>query len=668
MILKKDFRLLSLGVFIIFIASATKVFAQEKAITPEMVADLKSVRQVALSPDAKHVAYILSTPRNAEDEIGSNYSEIWLVSTDGGAARQFTFKPINASQVQWSPGGEKISFRSTRKDFDENAQVYAISIHGGEAAAVTNHNASVGSYAWSPDGKMIAFTSRDPESEEVKKAKKRGADQIVVDENFRHNRLWVWNVETGEAHKAYDADMTTWAFTWAPDGATLAIQATETTLIDDSYMYKKIYTVDAKGGEPKLLCKTEGKLGGMAFSPDGSQLAFAGAVDLSDPIAQSTFVVSANGGEPRNLTEGYQGSVNGIVWADDKSLLAFATEGTHSVFKTVNVENGNEKAVLSNGPVAASFDFNRKSGKFALVASTPSHPAEAYVTSLKNGGVKRLTNSNPELAEVRMAKQEVVTWNGPDGLEIEGVLTYPLDYKSGQKYPLVLQIHGGPEGVSLNDWRTRAGYPVQVIAANGYFVLEPNYRGSGGKGVAFSKADHDDLGGKEFQDVLNGVDALIERGLVDGERIGTGGWSYGGYFSAWAATKHSKRFKASVMAAGISNWVSFSGTTDIPHEMALVHWNSYWYTERDLHWERSPLYHIKNAQTPTLVVHGQKDVRVHPGQGMEMYQSLKHNGVPTKLILYPREPHGLTEREHKIDYIRRVVDWYNRYLQQQGTN
>jgi dipeptidyl aminopeptidase/acylaminoacyl peptidase len=190
-----------------------------------------------------------------------------------------------------------------------------------------------------------------------------------------------------------------------------------------------------------------------------------------------------------------------------------------------------------------------------------------------------------EWAEITLARQEVIEWKGPDGKTIEGVLTYPKDYEQGNRYPLVLQIHGGPEGVSLNGWRTRSGYPVQNIAAEGYFVLEPNYRGSGGKGVAFSKANHDDLGGKEFDDVLAGIDALVERGLVDKERVGTGGWSYGGYFSAWAATKHSERFRASVVAAGITNWISSSGTTDIPHEMVLVHWNSYWYQQRDLHWQ-----------------------------------------------------------------------------------
>ena len=237
-----------------------------------------------------------------------------------------------------------------------------------------------------------------------------------------------------------------------------------------------------------------------------------------------------------------------------------------------------------------------------------------------------------------------------------------MKYRKGKRYPLVLQIHGGPEGTSLDGWNTRATYPVQLLAANGFVVLEPNYRGSGGRGVAYSKADHDDLGGMEFEDVLAGIDQLIDDGLVNKNKVGTGGWSYGGYFSAWAATKHSDRFKASMVGAGLTNMISFMGTTDIPYEMSIVHWNQWWFDNMELHWERSPLSHINNAKTPTLVIHGLRDERVHPEQGMQLWQALRIKGVETELVLYPREPHGLLERSHKLDYMDRLVGWYNKHV------
>ena len=242
------------------------------------------------------------------------------------------------------------------------------------------------------------------------------------------------------------------------------------------------------------------------------------------------------------------------------------------------------------------------------------------------------------------------------------MLTYPLVYRDGKRYPLILQIHGGPEGVSLDGWNTRATYPVQLLAANGYFVLEPNYRGSAGRGVDYSKLDHDDLGGEEFNDVLKGIDHLIKKGFVDKNQVGTGGWSYGGYFSALAATKYSNRFKASMVGAGLTNMISFMGTTDIPYEMSVVHWNQWWFDNQELHWDRSPLSHINKAGTPTLVIHGLRDERVHPEQGMQLWQALKIKNVDTELVLYPREPHGIIERPHQLDYMERLINWYKKYV------
>jgi dipeptidyl aminopeptidase/acylaminoacyl peptidase len=247
-------------------------------------------------------------------------------------------------------------------------------------------------------------------------------------------------------------------------------------------------------------------------------------------------------------------------------------------------------------------------------------------------------------------------------MKIEGVLTYPVNYQKDIKYPLLLQIHGGPESVSAYGWNTRAVYPVQLYATNGYFVLEPNYRGSQGRGVSFAKGDHRDLAGNEFEDVLAGIDYLINKGLVDGNRVGTGGFSYGGYFSAWAATKHSNRFKAAMMGAGISNWISFSNTTDILYENSNVHWNCWWYDNMELYWNRSPLAHINSAKTPTLIIHGDADDRVPISQATEMYNALKIKGVTTQMVTYKRQPHGIHEREAQIDYMNRTLDWFDAHV------
>ncbi len=642
------------------------LWAEEGRITPEMVVKLKKVRQAAISPAGDRVAYVLSVPPEQTDAPAKYQSEIWVINFDGQNQRPYLAAPLSGGSVTWTPDQKHLAFLSKMKAFDEHVQVYNLPVDGGAPRQVTRHATSVEKYAYSPDGKWIAYIAKDPESSAEKAAKAAGKDWVVYDENYKQHRLWLFNTATGESRRLLEKDGSVWEFAWSPDSRFIVFQATETPLIDDSYMFKQIYTVAVSGGEPHLLCRTEGKLDQMAYSPDGSQIAFLGAVSRNDPLAQSLFVVPATGGTPKNLTENFEGSTRAFQWLDNGNILLLSTEFSVNSLRKVNLSTGKKDLVYRGTPIVQEISLHPKTGRFAAVADAPDHPWEVYAGQVKDSQLTRLTYHNPALATVKLGKQEIVEWSGPDGLRIEGILTYPVDYQPGQKYPLALQVHGGPEGVSLNGWNTRAAYPVQVLAANGYFVLEPNYRGSGGRGVAFARADHDDLGGKEYEDVLAGVDFLINQGLVDAERVGTGGWSYGGYFSAWAATKHSNRFKAAMVAAGLTNWISFAGTTDIPYEMSLVHWNNWWYDHMDLHWERSPLAHINNAKTPTLIVHGDKDERVHLEQSIQLYTALKLKKVPARLVVYPREPHGLLEYQHSLHFIQTVLEWFNKYLKNAG--
>jgi dipeptidyl aminopeptidase/acylaminoacyl peptidase len=289
----------------------------------------------------------------------------------------------------------------------------------------------------------------------------------------------------------------------------------------------------------------------MEPSPDGKLLAFLGATALDDPLAQSVFVVPLAGGTPRNLTVDYEGSATDLGWLDASTLLVVAIERESTVVWRVDAASGKREKLAGSGLIVHSIETAPGRSRIALVAESREHPAEVFDAE-PGRAPRRLTRHAAPLEGLRLARQESVRWRGAGGLDISGVLTWPLDPREGEKRPLVLQIHGGPEGTSLDGWTTSALYPVQLLAARGYFVLQPNYRGSGGRGVAFSKADHDDLGGREFEDVLAGVDELVRRGLVDAQRVGTGGWSYGGYLSAWAATRHSERFAAAIPCAGLT--------------------------------------------------------------------------------------------------------------------
>ena len=630
----------------------------QTGLTPEIAAGLRSVTDIAIDPAGRKTAYVLSVPRDAQDEHGGAYSEIWMVDIASGDKRRFTRARENASSPRWSPDGSKLAYLTKRSGDDDETQIFTLPIDGGESEPFTKHQTSISDFDWSPDGRWIAFTAIDPKSDDEKSDQEAGRDWTVVDKNLKLTRLWVADAETGASQAVYDVDLSVGSFVWTPDSNALIMQAADTPRTDDGMLYRSIYGVPREGGEPALICETRGKLGGMSVSPDGLLLAFLGATSLNDPLPQSLFVVNLPKGTPRNLTAGFAGSAQHVEWIDDTTVLLLAANGARTGLMRINARTGKLGKLVDPGPIFNGFDLHAGSGRFAAIASAANHPSEVYLATLESNELRRLTNHNPLLDSLRFAKQEIVEWKGPDDLRIEGILTYPIAHEAGDTYPLIVHPHGGPEGVSQDGWNS---FP-QMIAARGYFVLQPNYRGSGGRGVAFSKGDHNDLGGKEFADIIAGIESLVEKGLVDSERVGMAGWSYGGYMSAMAATHHSDRFSAAVMGAGISNWVSFMGTTDITHEMSIVHWNQWWQDDPGMYWQRSPLSSIDDARTPTLILHGKDDARVSPGQAMEMYLALRRKGVPTELVLYPRATHGISERAHRTDLYRRQLDWFDRYV------
>jgi len=278
------------------------------------------------------------------------------------------------------------------------------------------------------------------------------------------------------------------------------------------------------------------------------------------------------------------------------------------------------------------------------------------------GTPERITESDPGLDGLPRGAQETVRYAAADGLEVEGVVIRPVGFENGTRYPLVVIVHGGPESQFLDAWINSYSRPGHALAERGFVVFFPNYRGSTGRGVAYSKADHRDLGGQEFADVLDGIDHLAAKGWVDPERVGMMGGSYGGYFTALAVTRYSERFAAGVELFGITNWESFLGQSDIPIENAMVHWDRWCYEHVDLCRKASPIGHIDKADTPTLILQGEKDLRVPKPQSDELYAALRWKKVPVEYVIYPREAHGFRERAHRVDTLTRTLGWMERYL------
>lgn len=648
---------------IAFCLSACAALVQAQAttpLTPEIVETLKSVGSAVVSPDGAWIAYTVNVPRTIDEASGPGYVELWMLPTAGGEARLFIGGKNRLGALAWSPDGKLICFTANR---GVGTQVYALPLAGGEAYPLTKSKTGINGWKFSADGTKIAYVATDDWSDGQQKERAAGRDMIVVETDFRFARLHVVDIASGEDRTVTPAEYQVWEFDWSPDGTHFVITASDEATTDASYMFKKLWLVSAADGSRKPLCETAGKLVDPAWSPGGAFIAWAGAVDISDPYQGSLFVCPAGGGAAKNLTGAAEETISSVSWLDDNTLACTAIVGEEVILFTIETDGSGRRQILTSaGNAVLGHPSFAPGGLFAAPGNTARHPNELFSGDL-SGKIAKRTDLNPHLREYAFGEQSVISYAATDGTRINGVLIFPVGYEKGKRYPLIVQPHGGPEGAYLNGWITSSSQWSQMLAGQGYFVFAPNYRGSIGRGVAFSKADHNDLGGKEFQDVIDGVDWLIAQGYVDGNRVGSGGGSYGGYFSALAATKASERFAAAVVFAGITNWFSNQGTADIPLENALVHWNiPDWWAHPETMWKASPLAFMHKANTPTLIAHGERDQRVPLGQGQELFRCLKNKGVPVEMVIYPRAGHGLGESQHRLDYARRVLAWFDRWV------
>jgi dipeptidyl aminopeptidase/acylaminoacyl peptidase len=655
-------RLLAAAMLLLLFIAAVP-FPEQNVLTPEAILSIRTISDVQLSPDGKTIAFHVSRARSEAEKPGGPLGEIWTIPATGGEPVRFTYNDKTDRMPRWSPDGRWLAFLSQR-GADDKTQIYLIPRDGGDARQLTKAENSVTRFEWSPDGSMIAYTMKDPKTPEELQAEKEGKDWIIADKDYKHIRLYVVNLSTKETKLITKEPITVHDFDWSPDGKHFILAAAETPLVDDSYMGVRLRIVSADGGEARLLTPTQGKLEQPRWSPDGKWIAWRGATSINDPYAGSIFIVPATGGKPENLLKGYEGTATWLGWKprEPSSIVFVAIERQNNVLHTISLP-ARKRIPLGTQPIIYSPPSFSNNGKLmALAGNSPKHPNEVFFGAAANKPLKRLTTFNPHLNNISLGEQEVIKWRSVDGWEIEGVLIKPVGFEKGKRYPTVLQAHGGPEAADLNGWLGTPTRWGQLFAGRGFVTLYANYRGSIGRGVEFASADQGDMMGKEFQDMLAGIDYLIKEGITDPERVGIGGGSYGGYTSAWAATYASERFKAAVVWMGISNNISKMGTTDIFWESSHVHWKAVVYENFDLFWDRSPIKYIGKANTPTLIIHGKEDPRVPISQSKELYTALKWKGVPVEFVTYPREEHGVVERAHQYDFMNRVLGWFEKYL------
>ena len=609
------------------------------------------------------------------DESGPAWTELHVVDRQGNS-RAFVTGPVALSSIAWRPDGGGISFLAKR-DEDKHRAVYFIPIDGGEARKLLEHDTDVADYSWSPDNKHIVFTAADKPPEEKKKLEDKGFNQQVYEEQLDMHRVWVgeprpadpWDAEPAAKPKRFEVQGHASGVTWSPTGKHLAVGVTPTPLIDDDYMKKKIHVLNADDGNLVGVIENPGKLEAYRWSPDGQHVALLAGADIHDPNPGRLMVAPAGGGKPVDILPGFTDKdVTSFAWRDPDTIVFLADQGVTSSVGSVDRSGRNEQTLVPPGKHSlAAISLSQDGRQAAVLVDSPQHPREVYTLDEQTHEPRRLTNNNAWLDDLKLAKQEIVKYKARDGLELEGLLIRPLDEQAGQRYPLVLIVHGGPEAHHRHGWLTAYSQPGQMLAAEGFAVFYPNYRGSTGRGVEFSKRGQADYAGGEFNDLIDGVDHLVAQGLVDKDKVGVTGGSYGGFASAWLATRHTDRFAASVMFVGISDLVSKFGTTDIPNEMYLVHARKMPWDDWEFFRQRSPITYAEQARTPLLIMHGKDDPRVHPSQSMELYRYLKTLGrVPVRLVLYPGEGHGNRKAAARQDYALRLVRWMKHYLQGPG--
>jgi dipeptidyl aminopeptidase/acylaminoacyl peptidase len=631
------------------------------------VARLKTVTSVAISPDGTRVAYALSVPRRPlEEEDGPAWVELHVVGRDS-VPRGYVTGAQTVGEISWTADGKEIVFLAKRGK-DEHRCLYAIPADGGEARMLLCHGAEIAAYSLAPDGKRVALLAAEETPKKQKDLEKKGFNQQVFEESARPVRVWIAGLgEDGAKPRPLDIPGSASDLRWSPVGSLLAFALAPTSLVDDGLMLRRVTIADADSGRIVARVENPGKLGAIAWSPDGKRLAYIAGADANDPSAGRLMMVSSAGGAPRDLLPGYEGNVARIAWRNADTVSFVGAEGVETILGEAHPDHPGRPSRHRGGPVVTEFSLSRDGNTIAMAAQTASHPGEVYLWAPPERAPRRLTTSNSWLSGKRLAPQEVVQFKARDGLALEGLLIRPMDEKKGERYPLILYVHGGPEAHLSNGWLTTYSEPGQVAAARGFAVFYPNYRGSTGRGVAFSKMGQGDPAGREFDDLVDAVDHLVAAGLADKAKVGVTGGSYGGYATAWCSTRYSDRFAAGVMFVGIGDLVSKAGTTDIPNEELLVHARRWPWEDWKLALERSPIYYADKSQTPVLILDGKDDPRVHPSQSLAFYRYMKvRSKAPVRLVLYPGEGHGNRNAGHRLDYNLRMMQWLEHYLKGPG--
>jgi dipeptidyl aminopeptidase/acylaminoacyl peptidase len=654
---------------LMLVATPVSVFAQERTLQIDDLRLEVGLSTPVLSPDGSKVVVTTSRPNYEDNRFDRS---LILVDVSTGEQRELTPHRPGVAQPRWSPSGEWLAFIDDGKEKgedegeDEGRQVFVLPMAGGEARQVTSVEEGVTGFEWTAEGEALLYTSRDA-AEEVEGEERHNKSFEVGDNSYltleapRSNHLWRVSLEGGEAERLTEGVESVESFVMSPDGATVAIEMMPLPHTGEG-IRSTIHLLDLETGATRELID-DPPVYPARFSPDGRHLAFSRSRGPEPYFRPSgIFVKPVDGGDVFDATGEIDRSLGGMAWLPDgQSILVNGTDLTARALWHQPLEGSPQRLDLGDihpyAPVIAA------NGTVVFTGREDSRPTELFSMQVGEWEPRRLTSFNDALAEKKLARVETVTWDGPDGFEQNGVLLYPPNYVEGRRYPLVLTIHGGPMGASGEAFSTFN----QIIAARGWLVFSPNYRGSSTQGKAFQSAVVNDAGEGPGRDVMSGVQVLKDRGIVDEDRVAVSGWSYGGYMTAWL-TAHYDGWAVAMAGAAVTDWFDWYNMADMNTWAGFGLGGSPWLNDNAMnYWRQSPIAYAHQIRTPTLILSATGDERVTVSQSYKLYHALKDNGVEVKFVVYPVSGHFPPDPVHRRDVRRRWVEWIAEHFEKAGT-
>jgi len=615
-------------------------------LTPEQAVKFRRPSDLSFSPNGSRLVCVVSDVKGSGTE-----SHLWILDNPAGELRQFTYSAKSEHSPAWSPDSRTLAFLANR---DEHTQIYLMPADGGEASALTNGSSDVNAFHWSPDGTQIAFLAREPKTELQEKKEKDKDDGRVADQDQDLDRLWIVDVASKKAWQATKGGWRIEEFEWLATSKIIAVATNEPKA--ESWT-NALYSVSPADGKFVPLSQPNQPFGKLTISPGKTKLSFV-ATRSGGPIPHDLFIQNFAGGSPADVTTSVNRVVLDTSWQDDRTVVIRVIDGFY--YRLYRLTGDGAPALIELPCSVRAFAVTHD-GSLAYVGVGFDRLPELFVKGV-GGNSRQISHLHKEWEGIHLADANRFWFKSFDGTRIEAALMKPASAAQRNKLPLVLLVHGGPSSNFSADYFWFNSWP-QLLAARGYQVLIVNPRGSAGYGEEFLKANRAEWGGGDFKDLMAGVDAVLAQGETDPDHIGIGGWSYGGEMSIWATTQ-THRFKAAVVGGGVFDQAAEFETEARP---AGDEW--YFGTPWDhpeVFARNSPSSFIRNAKTPILIVHGENDHANPVGQAMGLYRALKHYGVETELVIYPRESHGPREEKHQVDVLRRMLDWFDRFVRQRG--